>query len=154
MGTPDFMRKQIVEKLENGFDTIKLKIGAIDFAEELKLLAFIRKQFSEDKITIRVDANGAFSPKQAIEKLKKTYNISRSQIKGIGIAYQMHGLVIVDKEGKPLRKSIIWWDSRAVEIGHQGFKAIGQEKCTAHLLNSPANFTASKLKWVKETKLE
>ena len=70
MGTPDFMRKQIVEKLENGFDTIKLKIGAIDFAEELKLLAFIRKQFSEDKITIRVDANGAFSPKQAIEKLK------------------------------------------------------------------------------------
>jgi xylulokinase len=91
---------------------------------------------------------------KAIEKLKKTYNISRSQIKGIGIAYQMHGLVIVDKEGKPLRKSIIWCDSRAVEIGHQGFKAIGEEKCTAHLLNSPANFTASKLKWVKENEPE
>jgi O-succinylbenzoate synthase len=71
MGTPDFMQKQIIEKLENGFDTIKLKIGAIDFDEELKLLAFIRKQFSVDNITIRVDANGAFSPNQATEKLKR-----------------------------------------------------------------------------------
>jgi len=62
----------------------------------------------------------------------------------------MHGLVLVDKEGKPLRKSIIWCDSRAVTIGHKAFKEIGAEKCAEHLLNSPANFTASKLKWVKE----
>ena len=54
----------------------------------------------------------------AIKRLKKQYNISRTQIKGIGIAYQMHGLVLVDKEGNPLRKSIIWCDSRAVEIGN------------------------------------
>ncbi|WP_372744437.1 xylulokinase [Lutibacter sp.] len=91
---------------------------------------------------------------KAIERLKKTYNISRTQIKGIGISYQMHGLVIVDKTGKPLRKSIIWCDSRAVEIGRKGFKEIGEEKCTSHLLNSPANFTASKLKWVKENEPE
>ncbi len=91
---------------------------------------------------------------KAIEKLKKAYNISRTQIKGIGIAYQMHGLVVVDKAGKPLRKSIIWCDSRAVEIGNNGFKEIGEEKCTSHLLNSPANFTASKLKWVKENEPE
>ncbi|WP_343328630.1 xylulokinase [Polaribacter staleyi] len=86
----------------------------------------------------------------AITKLKKEYNISRTQIKGIGIAYQMHGLVIVDKQGNPLRKSIIWCDSRAVEIGHKAFAEIGEERCASHLLNSPANFTASKLKWVKE----
>ncbi|WP_117881540.1 xylulokinase [Aureibaculum luteum] len=91
---------------------------------------------------------------KATERLKKTYNISRTQIKGIGIAYQMHGLVVVDKAGKPLRKSIIWCDSRAVEIGNKGFKDIGKEKCTSHLLNSPANFTASKLKWVKENEPE
>jgi xylulokinase len=86
----------------------------------------------------------------AIKNLKKQYNISRTQIKGIGISYQMHGLVLVDKNGKPLRKSIIWCDSRAVEIGNKAFANIGEEKCASQLLNSPANFTASKLKWVKE----
>ena len=86
----------------------------------------------------------------AIAKLKKQHNISRTQIKGIGISYQMHGLVVVDKAGKPLRKSIIWCDSRAVNIGEKAFQEIGEEKCKTHILNSPANFTASKLKWVKE----
>lgn len=86
----------------------------------------------------------------AITALKKQYNVSRTQIKGIGISYQMHGLVIVDKQGNPLRKSIIWCDSRAVEIGNNAFNEIGNDKCASHLLNSPANFTASKLKWVKE----
>ena len=86
----------------------------------------------------------------AIQALKKTYNVSRTQIKGIGISYQMHGLVLVDSDGKPLRKSIIWCDSRAVQIGNDAFLNIGREKCTSHLLNSPANFTASKLKWVKD----
>tara|TARA_R110002051_G_scaffold318695_1_gene401394 strand:+ start:43705 stop:45192 length:1488 start_codon:yes stop_codon:yes gene_type:complete len=86
----------------------------------------------------------------AITKLKKEYNVSRTQIKGIGISYQMHGLVLVDKKGNPLRKSIIWCDSRAVETGNKAFNEIGIEKCASHLLNSPANFTASKLKWVQE----
>lgn len=91
---------------------------------------------------------------KAIERLKRKYAVSKADIKGIGISYQMHGLVIVDKDGKPIRKSIIWCDSRAVEIGNAAFAALGQEKCTTHLLNSPANFTASKLKWVKDNEPE
>ena len=87
---------------------------------------------------------------KAIERLKRKYAVSKADIKGIGISYQMHGLVIVDENGKPIRKSIIWCDSRAVEIGNAAFAALGQEKCATHLLNSPANFTASKLKWVKD----
>jgi o-succinylbenzoate synthase len=71
MGNKDFMKKQIVEKLDAGFDTIKLKIGAIDFNEEMELLRFIRKQFSVSEISLRVDANGAFSPVEALDKLKK-----------------------------------------------------------------------------------
>ena len=86
----------------------------------------------------------------AITSLKKQYNVNRTQIKGIGISYQMHGLVLVDKKGNPLRKSIIWCDSRAVETGNKAFEEIGKEKCASQLLNSPANFTASKLKWDKE----
>ncbi|WP_366182866.1 FGGY family carbohydrate kinase [Flavobacterium ovatum] len=90
----------------------------------------------------------------AVSKLKKKYAISRTQIKGIGISYQMHGLVLVDKNGAPLRKSIIWCDSRAVALGQEAFTAIGEDKCASNLLNSPANFTASKLKWVKENEPE
>ncbi len=86
----------------------------------------------------------------AIIRLKKENNVSRTQIKGIGISYQMHGLVLVDIEGKPLRKSIIWCDSRAVEIGNKAFQEIGENTCASSLLNSPANFTASKLKWVRD----
>lgn len=86
----------------------------------------------------------------AIKRLKKEYHVNKTQIKGIGIAYQMHGLVLIDKAGNPLRKSIIWCDSRAVEIGEKAFSEIGKDKCASQLLNSPANFTASKLKWVKE----
>ena len=71
-------------------------------------------------------------------------------IAAIGIAYQMHGLVLVDKQKRVLRNSIIWCDSRAVEIGNKAFTTIGKEKCLSHLLNSPGNFTASKLAWVKE----
>jgi len=90
----------------------------------------------------------------AIGTLKETYNISKEEIKGIGISYQMHGLVLIDKEGNPLRQSIIWCDSRAVTIGEKAFSNIGEEQCSTHLLNSPANFTASKLKWVKENEPE
>lgn len=86
----------------------------------------------------------------ATQSLIKDNNINAADITGIGISYQMHGLVIVDKNGTPLRDSIIWCDSRAVEIGQKAFDDLGNEKCAGHLLNSPANFTASKLKWVKE----
>ncbi len=71
MGSKDFMKQQIEDKLKAGFSTIKMKIGAIDFETELELLKSIRKQFSSEDITLRVDANGAFKPKEALEKLKK-----------------------------------------------------------------------------------
>lgn len=83
---------------------------------------------------------------------KKLY--TPADIAAIGIAYQMHGLVLVDKDQNVLRDSIIWCDSRAVEIGDKAFVAIGEENCLSHLLNSPGNFTASKLAWVKENEPE
>jgi xylulokinase len=70
--------------------------------------------------------------------------------KAVGITYQMHGLVVVDRDGNPLRRSIIWCDSRAVLLGERAFKAIGEDRCLKHLGNSPGNFTAAKLAWVKE----
>jgi xylulokinase len=77
-------------------------------------------------------------------------NVSLKEIGAIGISYQMHGLVLVDKNGAPLRPSIIWCDSRATEIGRAAFSAIGETVCLQEMLNSPGNFTASKLSWVKQ----
>jgi len=71
------------------------------------------------------------------------------QVKAIGISYQMHGLVCVDEQQQVLRPAIIWCDSRAVDIGRKAFEQLGQDFCLEHLLNSPGNFTASKLRWVK-----
>ncbi len=88
--------------------------------------------------------------KQAILKANATLAYNPKNIKAIGIAYQMHGLVCVDKNQQVLRNSIIWCDSRAVLYGDKAFAAIGGEKCLSHLLNSPGNFTAAKLAWVKE----
>jgi xylulokinase len=87
---------------------------------------------------------------QAIELCNQTDKYNPADISAIGIAYQMHGLVLVDKNQHVLRNSIIWCDSRAVEIGDKAFEAMGAEHCLSHLLNSPGNFTASKLAWVKE----
>ncbi len=75
-------------------------------------------------------------------------------VAAIGIAYQMHGLVLVDKAQKPLRPSIIWCDGRAVEIGERAFKKIGADACLPRMLNSPGNFTATRLAWVRENEPE
>jgi xylulokinase len=91
---------------------------------------------------------------QAILKANATGLYDSKSVGAIGIAYQMHGLVLVDKAQNVLRNSIIWCDSRAVEIGNRAFKTIGEEKCLSNLLNSPGNFTASKLSWVKENEPE
>lgn len=88
--------------------------------------------------------------KQAICGAISNAGISGEDIKAIGISYQMHGLVVVDEAKKVLRPSIIWCDSRAVQYGEQAFASIGDEKCLSHLLNSPGNFTAAKLAWIKE----
>jgi xylulokinase len=76
--------------------------------------------------------------------------VKSGELKAIGISYQMHGLVCVDKDGKVLRPSIIWCDSRAVAIGNKAFDELGEGYCLPNLLNSPGNFTASKLRWVQE----
>ncbi len=91
---------------------------------------------------------------KATRRIIKEANINADKISGIGISYQMHGLVIVDKNGEPLRNSIIWCDSRAVDIGNKAFNDLSEDKCITSLLNSPGNFTASKLKWVKENEPE
>jgi xylulokinase len=86
----------------------------------------------------------------AVRKLLDQTGIRPDQIASIGISYQMHGLVAIDAAGQPVRPSIIWCDSRAVAIGENAFREIGTDYCLSHYLNSPGNFTASKLKWVKD----
>lgn len=88
--------------------------------------------------------------KIAIKDAVTNAGIRGDEIKAIGISYQMHGLVLVDKKMEVLRPSIIWCDSRAVPYGDRAFKNIGEKQCLSHLLNSPGNFTAAKLAWVKE----
>ncbi len=88
--------------------------------------------------------------KQAILKCHASGKYRPADIAAIGIAYQMHGLVLVDKEQHVLRNAIIWCDSRAVDTGNKAFEEIGAGYCLSHLLNSPGNFTASKLAWVKQ----
>lgn len=92
--------------------------------------------------------------KSATHDILKESGVSAAEIKAIGISYQMHGLVCVDKEQRVLRPSIIWCDSRAVPYGEKAFSTLGEEQCLSHLLNSPGNFTASKLAWIKENEPE
>ena len=96
-------------------------------------------------------------PEMWWNNLKKAHNsvmqqahIAGTEIKAIGISWQMHGLVLVNKQQQLIRPSIIWCDSRAVPYGEKAFKTIGEKKCLRHLLNSPGNFTAAKLAWVKD----
>lgn len=92
--------------------------------------------------------------KQAILKCNASGHYHPKDIGAIGISYQMHGLVLVDKTQTVLRNSIIWCDGRAVSIGEEAFTEIGEDHCLSHLLNSPGNFTASKLAWVKKAEPE
>ncbi len=92
--------------------------------------------------------------KQALQKIMAEGQVKGDEIVAIGISYQMHGLVCVDKDLKPLRPAIIWCDSRAVPYGERAFNELGADQCLSHLLNSPGNFTAAKLAWVKENEPE
>ena len=92
--------------------------------------------------------------KQALAKLFRQTGADASKVAAIGISYQMHGLVTIDREGKSLRPAIIWCDSRAVSIGDAAFREIGEDYCLQHYLNGPGNFTASKLKWVRDEQPE
>jgi xylulokinase len=88
--------------------------------------------------------------KTALRQAMVAGNIKAEDIKAIGITYQMHGLVLVDKDLRVLRPSIIWCDSRAVPYGEKAFEELGHDYCLTHLLNSPGNFTAAKLAWVRD----
>ncbi len=91
---------------------------------------------------------------QATRQLLAQTEVTPDQIKAIGIAYQMHGLVAIDRAGAVIRPAIIWCDGRAVDVGDLAFEAIGPQYCLSRLLNSPGNFTASKLKWLQENEPE
>ncbi|MDR2086717.1 MAG: carbohydrate kinase [Dysgonamonadaceae bacterium] len=88
--------------------------------------------------------------KLANESVLKQSGVAAGDIKAIGISWQMHGLVLTDKNKKVLRPAIIWCDSRAVPYGEKAFASLGKEECLSRLLNSPGNFTAAKLAWVKD----
>ncbi len=135
--------------------TSSVKVAVVDAATQKSIAA---TQYPEEETAIKSLAPGwaEQSPmdwwhntQQAILKLNALQLFNPKEIKAIGIGYQMHGLVVVDKDQELLRDSIIWCDSRAVDIGNEAFEHIGYEKCLSHLLNSPGNFTASKLAWVK-----
>jgi len=135
--------------------TSSIKVSVVD-ADTQKCIA--STQFPEQEVSITSLKTGwaEQSPETwwqnitgAIKKLNSEKKYDPKDIAAIGIAYQMHGLVLVDKKQNVLRDSIIWADSRAVEIGNNAFERIGREKSLKSLLNSPGNFTASKLAWVK-----
>lgn len=92
--------------------------------------------------------------KLSLKKIMAESGIKGDEILAIGISYQMHGLVCVDKQLNALRPSIIWCDSRAVPYGDKAFRELGNDLCLGSLLNSPGNFTAAKLAWVKENEPE
>ena len=92
--------------------------------------------------------------KQATSAVLERSGCKPADIKAIGISYQMHGLVCIDRAGKVLRPAIIWCDSRAVPYGQKAFEELGGQWSLEHLLNSPGNFTAAKLAWVKENEPE
>ena len=92
--------------------------------------------------------------KQATAQVLYDSRVASEDIVAIGISYQMHGLVVVDRDQQVLRPSIIWCDSRAVALGEEAFHALGENYCLEHLLNSPGNFTAAKLAWVKRNEPE
>jgi len=136
--------------------TSSVKVSVTDAATGKVLAA---AQYPEEEMAVTAKQPGWaeqspelwwFNVQQAILKAHAQQQYNPADIKAIGISYQMHGLVVVDKNQNVLRDSIIWCDSRAVEIGNSAFDIIGHEKCLSHLLNSPGNFTASKLAWVKQ----
>ncbi len=137
-----------------------IKVSVVD-AETGACLATEKNMDSEATIFSKHPGWAEQSPdkwwedvQSAIIRCHATKKYNPKNIAAIGIAYQMHGLVLVDKDQNVLRDSIIWCDSRAVEIGDKAFKEMGEEECLNTLLNSPGNFTASKLAWVKSNEPE
>ena len=136
--------------------TSSIKVSVID-GETQQVKASVQYPDTENPVICLQTGWAEQSPdtwwehvQQAILRANTSNTYDPKDIGAIGIAYQMHGLVIIDAEQKSLRNSIIWCDSRAVPYGDKAFDEIGKKKSLSHLLNSPGNFTASKLAWVKE----
>ncbi|MBX2922864.1 MAG: carbohydrate kinase [Chitinophagaceae bacterium] len=136
--------------------TSSVKVSVVDAASAK---AIASAQFPETEAPIISSLPGWAEQKpenwwdytrQALQKLNRSGKYNPADISAIGIAYQMHGLVIVDKNKNVIRPSIIWCDSRAVEIGNKALEDIGSDYALGHFLNSPGNFTASKFAWVKQ----
>ncbi len=140
--------------------TSSVKVSVLD-ASNGKVMATAQHPETEAAIISHHPGWAEQSPNQwwhdvkaAILKLNATGAFNPADIGAIGIAYQMHGLVLVDSHQNVIRDSIIWCDNRAVALGEKAFEQIGNEYCLTHLLNSPGNFTASKLAWVKQNEPE
>jgi xylulokinase len=136
--------------------TSSVKVSVVDAATR-RCIASVQYPDTEEAILSQQAGWAEQSPtiwwynvQQAILKANASGKYHTKDISAIGIAYQMHGLVCVDQANQALRNAIIWCDSRAVDIGNAAFHFIGEENCLSRLLNSPGNFTASKLAWVKQ----
>lgn len=136
--------------------TSSVKVSVVDGATQ-KTLASVQHPETERGITslqagwAEQDPNTWWEDvQQAIRKLAALRSVPMLDIGAIGISYQMHGLVLLDKNGVPLRDSIIWCDSRAIPYGEKAYKDLGEDYCLGHLLNAPGNFTAAKLAWVQQ----
>lgn len=140
--------------------TSSIKISVVDVATQQEIAS---TQYPDIEASISSPKKGWaeqdpamwwHNTQEAIKRLHDIKSLDTSLIQAIGISYQMHGLVMIDKNQNVLRPSIIWCDSRAVEVGEKAFDKIGHDKALKNLLNSPGNFTASKLAWVKENEPE
>ena len=144
--------------LDIGTSFVKVALTEINSGKAIDLISYPEKE--QDIISIKngwaeQDPNVWWQNScEAIRLLINRNNINPVNIKGVGVSYQMHGLVMVDSSGKCLRNSIIWCDDRAVDIGKKAYYDLGNQFCVENLLNSPANFTASKLKWIKDNESE
>jgi len=145
-----------------GFDigSSSIKASIVDLATN-KSIGLVKSPEKELDIHSLKDDWAEQDPDIWWEHMKKTSHlllqntgVDKSDIRSIGMSYQMHGLVLVDKNLELLRHSIIWCDSRAVNIGNKMTEFLGEEYCFNNLLNSPGNFTAAKLKWVQENEPE
>ncbi len=130
-------------------------------ADSGKLIASASSPETELSITARISGWAEQHPdlwwrhlKRAMQIIARDNQNIFENLTAIGIAYQMHGLVVVDKDNIPLRDAIIWCDSRAVPYGQRAFIELGEKRCLEHLLNSPGNFTAAKLAWIKDQEPE
>jgi xylulokinase len=144
--------------IDIGSSSIKASLVAADGG---KLVASASSPATELVITAKVSGWAEQHPdlwwthlKIALHNIRQEHGAALNAVRAIGIAYQMHGLVVVDHNNIPLRDAIIWCDSRAVPYGQDAFTTLGEQRCLQNLLNSPGNFTAAKLAWIKDQEPE